>query len=125
MKIYISHNRKQFNYKKELYEPLKNSQLSKDHIFIFPHDNNPQSFNAKDLFQNKGCDLVIAEVSYPATGQGIELAWANMYQIPIVCIYKQGSDISGSLSFITSKFLMYTDTQNMIEDIAGFLRQYE
>ena len=53
MKIYISHNRKQFNYKKELYEPLKNSQLSKDHIFIFPHDNNPQSFNAKIYFRTK------------------------------------------------------------------------
>ncbi len=120
MKIYISHSRN-FDYKKELYEPLKNSELAKQHEFIFPYDENDTPFDTKELFESKTCDLVIAEVSYPATGQGIELGWADLLQIPIVCIYKKGVEISGSLSIISKKFLMYTDTNNMIEDITKLL----
>lgn len=124
MRIYISHKRRS-DYEKELYEPLRDAELSKQHTFIFPHEVNKESVNVREMFKEKGCDLVIAEVSEPATGQGIELAWAHMYEIPIVCIYKDGSDISGSLSFISNKFLMYTDKENMIADIAGVLNQYE
>lgn len=124
MKIYISHRRKS-EYEKELYQPLRDSDLGKIHTFLFPHENNTQTFNVKELLQNKECDLVIAEVSEPATGQGIELGWASIYGIPIICIYKAGSEISGSLSFISSKFLMYTDKENMIEDIRGALKEYE
>lgn len=124
MNIYISHSRS-FDFKNELYEPIRNSVLSQEHTFILPHENDETPFNTKELFQKKGCDLVIAEVSYPATGQGIELGWAEMLGIPIICIYKDGAKISGSLSVISKKFLMYTDTENMIQDISGVLRQFE
>lgn len=116
MKIYISHKRNS-EFEKELYEPIRSSELAKKHTFIFPHENHSEHFNIKELFQNKEIDLIIAEVSYPATGQGIELGWAEMMGIPIVCIYKEGADIAGSLSFVSNKFLMYTDKENMIEDI--------
>ena len=124
MKIYISH-KKDSNFENELYEPLRNSELVKKHNFIFPHEDIAVTFNVKEMLQNKECDLVIAEVSYPATGQGIELAWANMFDIPVVCIYKEGVEISGSLSFITNKFLMYTSKENMLEDIEGAIKLYE
>jgi len=123
MNIYISHSRS-FDYTKELYEPLKNSQLAKEHNFIFPHDTDEEPINTKELFQNKKCDLVIAEVSSPATGQGIELGWADIYEIPIVCIYKEGVTFSKSLNRISKKFLMYTSKDDMIEDIKGVLKQY-
>lgn len=124
MKIYISHKRNS-SFEKELYEPLRNSELSKNHTFIFPHENNSQSLNVKEMFKSKECDLVIAEVSYPATGQGIELGWADIFEVPIVCIHKEDADISGSLSFITNKIVMYTDTENMIEDIEEIIREFE
>src|SRR6185437_3604843 len=112
MKIYVSHRRNS-EFKKDLYDPLKQSDLANIHNFILPHDNNPQSFDAKELLQNKKCDLVLAEVSYPATGQGIELGWANVFEIPIMCIYKEGSDISGSLKFICKDFLAYRNSEDM------------
>ena len=124
MTIYISHSRS-FDYKKELYEPIKLSPLSEKHEFIFPHENSDQPYPTRELLQSKDCDLIIAEVSYPATGQGIELGWASLLDIPIVCIYKEGAKVSSSLNAVTNKFLMYTDTQNMIEDITGVLKLYE
>jgi hypothetical protein len=61
--------------------------------------------------------MVLAEVSNPATGQGIELAWANANNIPIVCVFKKGADISGSLKFITDKIIEYENSNDMIEKI--------
>nr|AIA18821.1 Unknown Function [uncultured bacterium] len=124
MKIYLSHSRN-IDYKKELYVPIKSSEIINKHEFIFPHENSDQLYPTRELLQNKGCDLIIAEVSFPATGQGIELGWASMLDIPIVCIYKDGAKPANSLNEVTSKFLMYTSPENMIEDITGVLKQYE
>lgn len=124
MNIYISHSR-DFAFKEKLYKPIQDSSLSKIHNFIFPHEQSDTLFPTRELFQNKECDLIIAEVSYPSTGQGIELGWASMLDIPIVCMYKEGTKISGSLNAVSHKFLMYTDTQNMIGDITGVVKNYE
>lgn len=88
------------------------------HEFILPHKDTNASFNAKELFEKKECDLIIAEVSESATGQGIELGFASMYNIPIICIYKTGSDISGSLKFITDRFIEYTDKNDMMNKLS-------
>jgi hypothetical protein len=116
MKIYVSHKRRS-NFETIIYNPIKNSTLVKEHTFIFPHEDNPESFNAKELFANKKVDLVLAEVSEPATGQGIELAWAKQFDIPIICFYKSGSDISGSLKFLTNNFIEYDNKDTMIAKI--------
>lgn len=120
MRIYVSHKRLS-NFEKDLYEPLKNSEIAKGNQLILPHDNNPQSFNVKDLFKNGEVDVVIAEVSYPATGQGIELAWAEEFGIPIICVYKSGADISGSLKFITDKFIEYSDMNDLTKQLTNYL----
>jgi hypothetical protein len=121
MKIYVSHKRRS-NFETVLYNPLKNSVFAKEHTFVFPHENNPESFNAKELLANKKIDLVLAEVSEPATGQGIELAWAQQFDVPIICFYKSGSDISGSLKFLTDNFISYSDTDDMIKQIEEFIK---
>lgn len=114
MKIYISHS-KSFNYEKDLYDVLEASDLN--HEFIFPHKDSKVSFNSKDLFKYKGCDLVLAEVSNPATGQGIELGWADVYNIPVVCIYNKGSKVSGSLKVICGNFIEYENGKDLIEKL--------
>lgn len=111
MKIYVSHS-KNFDYKKDLYDVLENSNLG--HDFILPHKDSDIPFNTKDLLENKKCDLVLAEVSYPATGQGIELGWADIYKIPVVCIYKKDSKISSSLKVISDKFIEYEDSNDLV-----------
>ncbi len=119
MKIYVSHS-KNFDFKKELYEVLENSNLGQG--FILPHKDSDTPFNTKELFQNKNCDLIIAEVSFPATGQGIELGWADIYKIPVVCIYKKGSKISGSLKIIADKFIEYKNAEDLINKLEEFLK---
>jgi hypothetical protein len=119
MKVYVSHC-KNFDYKKELYEVLENSGLKVE--FILPHKDSTVPFNTKDLLQNKKCDLVLAEVSFPATGQGIELGWADIYQIPIVCIYKKDAKIAGSLKVITDKFIEYDDDRSLVSSLSEIFK---
>ncbi len=111
MKIYVAHS-SGFDFQKELYSSIKNSAAAQEHTFIFPHENSSEPFNSKDLFENE-CDLVLAEVSYPSTGLGIELGWAEMLGIPVVCIYKTGSKISNALTKVSKTFLEYGDEQEL------------
>ncbi len=115
MKIYIAHS-KSFDFRQELYEPLRNSALAKEHMLVFPYSENDEPFNSKQLFQ-EGCDLVLAEVSYPATGLGIELGWADFLKIPIACIYKKDSKVSGSLKVVSDKFFEYSDSQDLVVQV--------
>ncbi len=117
MKIYVSHS-KELNFIDELYKPIRESNLNSLHTFIFPHEGE-ERLDVKEIL--KGCDLVIAEVSIPATGQGIELGWANMLGVPVVCISKEGSEISRSLKYICEKFVTYKNSADMITRISGLL----
>lgn len=119
MKVYVSHSR-EFDFKKELYEVLATANLNQE--FIFPHETSDLPFNTKELLQNKNCDLVLAEVSYSATGQGIELGWANVYQVPIICIYKTGSKISGSLKVVSDKLIEYNDGKDLINKLTEYFK---
>lgn len=116
MKIYICHST-QFDYKTELYQPIKESALFKEHEFIFPHDTD-KFVNSKDIV--KSCDLVIAEVSYPSIGEGIELGWADDAQVPVVCIHHENCRISPSLSTITSRLIPY-DSTNLTQILDNLL----
>lgn len=118
MIIYVSHS-KSFDYKNELYYPLKSLVDKCD--FIFPHENSSSAYPTKKLFQEKKCDFILAEVSYPATGQGIELGWADMMNVPVICINKKGLSISGSLRLITTQFYEYTNTHELLEIVKGHI----
>lgn len=113
--IYIGHSRG-FDYEKELYEPVRQLQLGSDVQIILPHENGATGASTKELFQN-GCDLFIAEVSYPATGLGIELGYADMLHVPIVCLSKSGLKISGSLKRLTNRFVEYVDSEDLKEKL--------
>ncbi len=106
MRIYIGHSR-EFDFKKEFYEPLKKLNYE----FIFPHEHSDEPFNSKEFL--KTCDLMIAEVSFPSTGLGIEIGWADFLEIPIIFIYKSGSKISGSLKLMKGKFIEYSDGEDL------------
>jgi nucleoside 2-deoxyribosyltransferase len=121
MKIYLSHAKK-IDFVNDLYCPIKNSGLMKKHQFIFPHESN-QAIDSQKLFRNKECDLMLAEVSVPATGQGIELGYAKILEIPIVCIYKKGSEIASSLKWITNKIIEYENRDDLIIKLAKALNE--
>ncbi len=120
MKIYLSHSR-EFDFKKELYEPIKQHFVDKKYDFLFPHENSAKSFNSFEYLKHE-CELMVAEVSYPSTGQGIELGWAHVFKVPIVCIYRQGSKPSSSLKSVTDTFIQYSNSQELVSSLKTFLK---
>lgn len=118
MKIYLSHSTN-FNFQEDLYKFIKKENFYKN--FILPHEKGSKQYPAKKLFSLKKCDLVLAEISHPSTGQGIELGWANINKIPIICIYKKGTNYSKSLSVITKKFIEYNSGDDLIKKIKKIL----
>lgn len=118
MKIYVCHSRN-FDFKNELYKPLKESGLAE---FIFPHEQISESFNSKELLEGHGVDYVLAEVSYPSTGQGIELGWADIFGVPIVCFYKTDTTPAASLKIITDKMIEYGDGLDLLHKLSVELR---
>ncbi len=120
MKIYISHSSK-YDYISKIYNPIKNSDLTQSNTFFLPHEEKDKIINTKDIISNY--DLVIAEVSLPATGQGIELGWADYARTPILCIYEKGIKVSSSLKFITSHFIEYEDINDMINKMRNFIEK--
>lgn len=118
MKIYISHSSK-YDYKNKIYNPIKQSNLVRENTLFFPHDDN-KIVNTKEIIANY--DLVIAEVTLPATGQGIELGWADYAKTSIVCLYEKGAKISSSLKFITKDFIEYESEIDMINQISKYIQ---
>lgn len=116
MKIFISHSTK-CDYVNEIYEPIKESSLYSLNEFYLPHDGTV--INNKEVIKNS--DLFIAECSDSSTGQGIEIGWADSFNIPILCIYKTGSSISSSLKFITNNIISYNSLDEFLECISNFI----
>lgn len=114
MKIYIGHSR-EFDFEEELYRPIRESQLNLEHEIFLPHEKG-KNFFTKDIIQTS--ELMIAEVSYPSIGLGIELGWANSFDCPIICIYQKGKTISSSLKAVCNNFIEYTDKNDMLEQIS-------
>lgn len=124
MNIYVCHSMS-YDFKNDLYNPLRNSTLNKKYNIIFPHEVNNRQFFSKKLFQSKKCDLIIAEVSFPSTGEGIELGWADSLQIPISCIYKKDSKLSSALRMLTNKFIEYENSSDLIQKLLLEIKNYE
>lgn len=121
MNIYVAHSN-QFEYITKLYEPIKNAQFYQNHNFFFPHDEVNKLVKTKEIIRDY--NLVIAEVSLPATGLGIELGWADYFNTPILCIHERGSKVSSSLKFITNHFIEYDNSKDLVKKINDFLDNY-
>lgn len=105
MRIYVAHA-SSFDFCEELYRPLKESSLWAEHTFILPHaiDKSVEDSSRPVI---ESCDMVLAEVSFPSTGLGIELGWAFDMGKPIECIYREGSRYSPSLTLVSGGFSVY------------------
>ena len=113
MKIYVAHSTS-FDFRAELYQPLR-AIADEQRTFIFPHEDDTFK-HTKQIIADS--DLVLAEVSYPSTGQGIELGWAECLGTAIVCIYKAGYKPSSSLNTVSDTFIEYASS----DDIARLVR---
>lgn len=68
-------------------------------------------------------DLVIAEMSSPSTGQGMELQEAVRLDIPIIIVAKNGSKISSTVlgSPKIKKVIFYNDIDDIRENVSNIL----
>lgn len=112
MKIYIGHST-DLKYEEKLYRPLRNSSLAEEHELIFPHDST-EFFDSKE-FLREDCDLFVAEVSRASTGLGIELGWAEQFDVPILCVCRKDDKPSGALKAVTDEFKRYEDEDELVE----------
>jgi nucleoside 2-deoxyribosyltransferase len=120
MKIYIAHSR-DFDYQNELYLPLKNSDIFSEYEFILPHDGDNYKHD-REFYKN--VDLVIAEVSFPSTGLGIELGFLYDDNKPIYCIHKDNMKISSSINAITKNIYEYKNNEKMLIIINDIIKRY-
>lgn len=118
-KIYIGHSRDpRLNYLVELYQPLIAS-LSEDSIIV-PHVSGAESeINSEVILPS--CNLMIAEVSYPSTGLGMELAWASAANIPVLCIHKASCGPSSSIVNAFSNILSYENAIDMVNQVVNWI----
>ncbi|MBI4278368.1 MAG: nucleoside 2-deoxyribosyltransferase [Armatimonadetes bacterium] len=58
----------------------------------------PQETYARDMAWLRECDLVIAEVSVPSLGVGIEIATAQHLGKPIACLVREGTSLSAMVA---------------------------
>lgn len=122
MKVYIAHSRAH-DYQKEIYDPIRQNIELPDTEIILPHEPGHNEKNGREFYDS--LDLMIAEVSYPATGLGIELGWAFDSSTPIVCIHKTDAELSGSLRAVTDHFYQYDSIEELINLIKTLCLEYK
>jgi len=114
LKIYFAHS-KDFDFINEFYSPIENSETLKNNTLLFPHKLSIDSRNGREFYRD--LDLIIAEVTYPATGIGMELAWAFDDGIPIYCFHRMGIKPSSSLLSVTSDITEYISVEDLVAQV--------
>lgn len=121
MKLYLAHSGG-YDYRNELYAPIK-KLLGAEHTIILPHDEHKDGINSKDIIPQ--CDVVLAEVSHPSTGQGIEIGWADASNIPIICFHQSDKVASSALNFIDCLIITYENQTDMIEKLDAEINELQ
>jgi len=123
MKIYVAHS-SGYDYRSELYAPIKQSRLSELYSFHLPHDISIEpSPNEKVKETIKNCVYFVADVSYPSIGLGIEMGWAEMFGVPILVMHKHGNKISNVVGLMTKNIFTYKDKNEMIKNLEKYLNK--
>ena len=113
MNIYFPHS-KQLDYE-AFYTALRTSSVFSKHTLVLPYEKTSAPENSKEII--KKADLIIAEVSYPGTGLGIELGWANNMNKRIVCVYKYNFTPARSLKYISNEFISYDSYSDLLKKL--------
>jgi len=116
MRIYVAHS-SSFDFRNLLYEPLRKGL--KEHDLVFPHETE-ETMDSREAIGS--CEAMIAEISYPSTGLGIEMGWADAKGLPIICIFKKGSKVSEAIKIVASEMVEYETGEQMASEIDRILR---
>lgn len=115
-KIYIAHS-SGYDFIKNLYQPIKNSKLWETYEFILPHDNRDYHPDSKKEIQDS--KVIIAEISHPSTGAGIEIGWADSDNKPIIFIHNHTYNPPAYFNTMTPYVIKY----NKPDEIPNLIKQ--
>lgn len=108
MRLYLAYPRT-FALATELENFLKNSNFGVE--IIFPHEKHKQMMTPKDLLRDS--DMMVAEVSDPALGVGIEMGFASAFDVPVYCFFRKGVVPSPSLPLVADEVMMYANKEEL------------
>ena len=120
VRIYVAHSKK-FDFFNELYKPIRESELNKQHEITLPHEISDGLYSNKDFFR-LDCDLLVVEATYPTIGAGIEAGWADAYAVPIIVMHKEGSKLSSSIASM-GEVLEYNSIDDMVEKLSDAVNE--
>ncbi|MBT3405884.1 hypothetical protein HN419_01830 [Candidatus Woesearchaeota archaeon] len=71
-------------------------------------------------------DLVIAEMSFPSTGQGMEIREAAVLKRPLVVVAKEGSKVSGLIKGcpVLKSIIYYSDLDDLKKQLDDWFKSY-
>ncbi len=116
--IYVSHSR-YFDFRNELYKPLL--EIFDANQIILPHQLTSNIYPIKEMLINKQIEYILAEVSYPSTGQGIEFGYADMTSTPVILLAKEDVKLSSSVEEMFTNIIRYKDTADLIDQVKSRL----
>jgi len=116
-KVYVAHSRVEgYDFKKELYQPIRESSLNGEFEIILPHEESDNSYSSKEFFRDK-CDVIVVEASYRKVGPFLEVGCAWAFDVPIIVLIKKGVKLSGSLNEMGKTVVEYENPEEMISGL--------
>jgi len=119
MKVYIAHS-SQFDYKNKLYKPLRASKLNEEHELFFPQDGKGEELSRHVIEEG---DALVAEVSAPSLGTGIEMGWADAAGVPVIAMYEEWDTPSFSIDHVVTERFSYESPEDMVRKLAAALEK--
>ncbi len=119
MKIFVAHS-SNFDFKNKLYTPIRASALNTMHEIFLPQEGEVEEIT-KDMI--KGCDVLVAEVSAPSLGAGIEMGWADAFGVPVIAMSEMAAQVSFSIDNVVTDRIEYDSAEDMIEKLQDSLEK--
>lgn len=117
MQIYVAHS-SNFDFKTKLYAPLRGSTLSAEHEILLPQEGEIEEIT-RDMISH--CDVLVAEVSAPSLGVGVEIGWADAAGVPVVVMYEKGAHVSWSIDNAETERFEYDGADDMLAQLTAAL----
>lgn len=117
MKIFVAHS-SGFDFKAKLYAPLRASALNTEHEILLPQEGAVEEIT-RDMI--KGCDVLVAEVSKPSLGAGIEMGWADASGVPVIAMVEQGVTPSFSIDNVVTQRFEYANGDDLVQKLGAAL----
>jgi hypothetical protein len=118
LNIYFVHSTK-FDYNNLIYKKILSSSICLAHNLMLPMTKEYQNINAKELMAK--ADIIIAEVSNPSFGLGLELKWLSKVNKPKLFLSLENTIPSKYQKLVPS--IKTTDENTYLQAIEDFIKE--